>query len=131
VWVYKFIWVGCVDDRKSTFGYVFGLGTGAVTRISKKQHAIVLSLVEAEYRGAVKGAREVVWLKRIFSNLRMPQIEPTSLLCDNYHERTKHVDIHYHFIIHFVVDGSIKLQSCPIEDQTADIFTKTLCRGNM
>lgn len=30
-------WAGSMDDRKSTSGYVFGLGTGTVTWTSKKQ----------------------------------------------------------------------------------------------
>jgi hypothetical protein len=58
------------------------------------------------------------------------------MLCDNkgviklakdlvFHECTKHVDIHCHFIRHLVEDGSIELQYCPTEDQTADILTKS------
>jgi hypothetical protein len=43
-----------------------------------------------------------------------------------FHERTKHVDVHCHFIRQLVEDGSIKLQYCPTEDQTADILTKSL-----
>jgi hypothetical protein len=43
------IWVGYVDDRKSTFGYVFSLGTGGVTWTSKKKHAVALSSTEAKY----------------------------------------------------------------------------------
>ena len=35
-------WAGSVDDKKSTSGYVFSLGTGAVTWTSKKQHAVAL-----------------------------------------------------------------------------------------
>ena len=30
-------WAGSVDDRKSTTGYVFSLGSGAITWASKKQ----------------------------------------------------------------------------------------------
>jgi hypothetical protein len=56
-------WAGSVDDRKSTFGYVFSLGMDAVTWTSKKQHAVAVSLIEAEYRGAMKGACKAVWLR--------------------------------------------------------------------
>jgi hypothetical protein len=42
-------WVGDPDDRKSTAGYVFSLGSGPVTWAYKKQHAISLSSAEAEY----------------------------------------------------------------------------------
>jgi hypothetical protein len=42
-------WVDEPDDRKSTVGYVFILGSGPATWDCKKQHDISLSLVEAEY----------------------------------------------------------------------------------
>jgi hypothetical protein len=85
----------------------------------------------------VKGACEAVWLRRMLSDMKMQQTEPTPLLCDNqgvlklaknpvFHKHTKHVEIHCHFIRQLVEDGSIELQYCPIEDQTADIFTKSL-----
>jgi hypothetical protein len=40
-------WVGDLDDRKSTTGYVFILGLGPVTWAYKKQQAISLSSAEA------------------------------------------------------------------------------------
>jgi hypothetical protein len=58
-------WVGYVDEKKSTSGLVFSVGTGVVTWTSKKQHAVALSSTEAKYRGALKGACEVVWLRRM------------------------------------------------------------------
>ncbi|XP_059074001.1 secreted RxLR effector protein 161-like [Cryptomeria japonica] len=62
-------WAGSVDDRKSTSGYAFSMGSGALTWTSKKQQAMTLSSIEAEYRGAVKATCEVVWLRRnLFSN---------------------------------------------------------------
>lgn len=60
-------WAGSVDDRKSTSIYVITLGIGVVTWTSKKQHAAALSSTEEEYRGAVKGACEAVWLRRMLS----------------------------------------------------------------
>jgi hypothetical protein len=43
-----------------------------------------------------------------------------------FHERTKHVDTQCHFIGQLVEDGTIELQYCPTEDQTANISTKSL-----
>ena len=40
-------WVRSVDDRKSTFGYVFHLGSGAISWASKKQLVVALSTAEA------------------------------------------------------------------------------------
>eukprot|EP00253_Pinus_taeda_P018650 PITA_18650 len=76
-------WAGSVDDRKSTIGYVFSLGSGAVTWASKKQQAVALSLTEAEYRGAVKASCEAVWLRRMLANMHVSQAGPTPLFCDN------------------------------------------------
>jgi hypothetical protein len=39
-------WASNPDDRKSTVGYVFSLGSRPITWACKKQQAIVLSLVE-------------------------------------------------------------------------------------
>eukprot|EP00253_Pinus_taeda_P006058 PITA_06058 len=55
-------WAGSIDDHKSTAGYVLSLGSGFVTWTSKKQQAVALSSIEAEYRGAVKASCEAVWL---------------------------------------------------------------------
>jgi hypothetical protein len=55
-------WAGDPDDRKSTVGYVFSLGSGPVTWAYKKQQAIFLSLVEEEYRVVVNASQEALWL---------------------------------------------------------------------
>jgi hypothetical protein len=47
---------------------------------------------------------------------------------DNYHARTKHIDIRYHFIRDVVERKLIALEYCPTEDMTADILTKALPR---
>lgn len=49
-------WAGDSSDRKSTSGYVFMIGFGPICWSSKKQSAIALSYVEAEYRGVVNAA---------------------------------------------------------------------------
>ena len=55
-------WVGDVDNRRSTTGYCFTLGLGAISCSSKKQSTVALSSTEAEYRAACAGTCEVVWL---------------------------------------------------------------------
>ena len=46
-------WADDPDDRKSTAGYVFSLGSGPITWACKKQQALALFSTEAEYRAAV------------------------------------------------------------------------------
>jgi hypothetical protein len=62
-------WAGDPDDRKSTTGYVFSLGSGHVTWTCKKQHVISLSSVEAKYRAMVNASQEAIWLHRSFQSL--------------------------------------------------------------
>ena len=128
---------GSVDDRKSTAGYVFNLGSGAVTQTSKKQQAVALSSTEAEYRGVVKASCKAVWLRRMLADMHVFQTGPTPLFCDNqgvlklaknpvFHEQTNHVETHCHYIHQLVEDGSIQLRYVPTMEQPADIFTKPL-----
>ena len=49
-------WPGDLDDRKSTEGYVFILGSGPVTWACKKQQVLALSSAEAEYRFVVNAS---------------------------------------------------------------------------
>eukprot|EP00253_Pinus_taeda_P035307 PITA_35307 len=49
-------WAGSVDDRKSTSGYVFHMGSGAIPWASKKQSIIALSRAEAKYVAATAAA---------------------------------------------------------------------------
>ena len=69
--------------------------------------------------------------------MQMQQREPTPLFCDNqgvmklaknpvFREHTKHADTHCHYIRQIVEDGTIELQYCPTENQTIEIFTKSL-----
>jgi hypothetical protein len=60
-------WADDPDDRKSTAGYVFSLGSGPVTWACKKQHAIALSSEEAEYQARVNASQEALWLQHILS----------------------------------------------------------------
>ena len=45
-----------------------------------------------------------------------------------FHKRTKHIKIRYHWIRDLVRDGEIKIESCRDPDQTADVLTKALAR---
>ncbi|XP_059659021.1 secreted RxLR effector protein 161-like [Cornus florida] len=42
-------WASSIEDRRSTSGYIFNLGAGAVSWCSKKKQSTTLSSSEAEY----------------------------------------------------------------------------------
>ena len=55
-------WARSVEDRKSTSGCCFGLGSTMVSWFSRKQLAVALSTIEAEYIATSMAAQEAVWL---------------------------------------------------------------------
>ena len=61
-------WGGDLDQRKSTYGYVFLLNKGDISWCSKKQTCIALSTMEAEFIACSAAVQEAVWLRRFFGN---------------------------------------------------------------
>ena len=76
-------WGGDPDDRKSTAGYVFSLGSGPVTWACKKQQDLALSSTEAEYQAAVNSSQEDLWLRQILLEFGFKKQQPTPLWWDN------------------------------------------------
>eukprot|EP00253_Pinus_taeda_P025844 PITA_25844 len=130
-------WAGDIDDRKSTAGYVFTLGSGLITWACKKQSVISLSSAEAEYYGVVETSKEVLWLRQILSKFGFQQQHLTTLWFDNQssiqlcknlvqHQRSKHIELHMHFIRNLIHDHVLEVQYFSTDDQVVDIFTKAL-----
>ncbi|KAH9318743.1 hypothetical protein KI387_020512 [Taxus chinensis] len=71
---------GNIDDKKSTSGFVFFLGSGPISWGSKKQHFVSHSSTEAEYHSAGEVICEVIWLRRILEGLGIPQDKPDHLV---------------------------------------------------
>jgi hypothetical protein len=133
-------WVGSSVDRKSTSGYCFSLGSAMISWSSKKQSSIAQSTVEAEYIAASNASREAVWLRKLMSGLFQERLETTVIHCDNqsclkltenpvFHDRSKHIEMKYHFIRDMVQRRTIKLQYIRTDEQIADILTKPLSLG--
>ncbi|KAF7823801.1 Retrovirus-related Pol polyprotein from transposon RE1 [Senna tora] len=65
-------YAGDHDTRRSTTGYVFKLGDGAISWCSKRQPTVSLSTTEAEYRAATVAAQESTWLVQLMKDLHQP-----------------------------------------------------------
>ncbi|MCO5569367.1 hypothetical protein L7F22_023079 [Adiantum nelumboides] len=116
---------------------MFSLKSAAITWSSKKQSTNALSSTEPEYRGAAVAACDVAWLELLLGDLGIQVQRPVVIHCDNlssiqltrnpvFHARTKHIEVHYHFIKERVLDGSIDLTFVRTDEQVADVFTKAL-----
>ncbi|MCI15964.1 copia-type polyprotein [Trifolium medium] len=75
-------YAGDLDDRKSTSGYVFMLGSSSISWSSKKQAIVTLSTTEAEFVAAASCACQDIWLRRILEQLGQIQ-QCTIINCDN------------------------------------------------
>jgi len=99
---------GCKINRKSTSETCHLLGSSLIFWYSKKQAYVTLSTTEAEYIVAGSCCAQSLWIKQQLSDFGL-NLSHIPLLCDNtsainltknpiQHSRTKHIEIHHHFI---------------------------------
>ena len=131
---------GCASDRKSTSKCCFGLGSTVVSWFSEKQKSVALSLSKAEYMAASQASCEAIWLRKMLVGLFGQRLRPTVIYYDNqscikltenpvFHDRSKHIEIRYHFIRDCVQKGAVKLEYISTYEQVVDILAKSLPRG--
>lgn len=131
-------YAGDIDTRKSTSGFVFMFGSGSISWGSNRQKCVALSSTESEYIAGSEAVKELVWLKRLTDDLDVNVGNPV-LYMDNqgaikltknpeFHKRTKHVEVRYHFMREKFEEGIFQLKYVNTKEQVADIFTKPLSR---
>ena len=132
-------WGGDSKERRSTSGYAVFLGKSLVSWNSKMQNCIALSTMEAEYVSMCEALKETLWIKQLLYELNQ-QVETTTTYCDNQaaislvkepkgHQRSKHIEIKYHFIRNALDDNAIKIEYIKSEDNVADILTKVTTKN--
>jgi hypothetical protein len=62
-------WVSDLEDRRSTIGFVFMMGGGAISWSSKRQPTITLSTTEAEYMANTQATKEAIWMAKLMKEL--------------------------------------------------------------
>jgi hypothetical protein len=128
-----------VDTRRSTTGYLFKLNGGAISWQSKRQASTALSTAEAEYMALCAATKEAIWLRNVTHSILNTKVPYPALplyednqaairLADNPvdHQRTKHIDVRYHFTREAIIEGQITVQYHPTERMIADMLTKSL-----
>jgi hypothetical protein len=132
---------GCRDTRRSTSGYVFLMAGGAVAWSSKRQAAVALSTVEAEYVAMSRCAQQMVWMQSWLDEAEVEHKLPGLIEGDNRgaialtkntkdHGKVKHIDIRHHYIRELIQSGAISMEQVASADNLADIFTKPLPRDH-
>ena len=129
-------YVGDLDKRRSTSGYVFTITNAPVSWKSTLQSTVALSTTEAEYMTITEADKEAIWLQGLLRELGIGQEEIT-IFCDSqsaiqlaknqvYHARTKQIDVRYHFIREIIEDGGVIMQKIHTTDNPADMLTKVV-----
>ena len=125
-----------LDKRRSITGYVFTLNGCAISWKAQLQSTVALSSTEAEYMAITEAVKEDIWLKGLFGELD-DRLKVTTVFCDNqsaiflskdqmFHDRTKHIDIRYHFVRDIIEKGDCVVKKIHTDDNPADMFTKSL-----
>jgi hypothetical protein len=111
----------------------------AVSWRSKLQPIVTLSSTEAEYVALCSAAQEAVYLRRLFKSIGEVQTDAALIYEDNMStlalalreqadtsDRTKHIDVRYHFIRELSTSNQVRLEHVATQYQLADMLTKDL-----
>ena len=128
---------GDLDKRRSLTDYVSTLGGCVISWKSALQSTVALSSsTEAEYMAITEAIKEAIWLKAFLGEIASLG-DPIMVFCDNqsavhltndriFHERTKHIDIRYHFVHDVISEGNVLVKKISTEENLADMLTKPL-----
>ena len=134
-------WVTSVSDNKSTSGWIFTLGGGAISWASKKQSCISHSTMESEFIALASAGKEAEWLRNMFYDIELwPQPMPAiSVYCDSqatmskayskiYNGKSRHISLKHEYVKQLIEDGIISIVYIKSSGNLADPFTKGLSR---
>jgi hypothetical protein len=104
---------------------------------AQKQPTVSRSSTEAEYKAVANTIAEIMWIQILLQELGIKTPQAAKLWCDNigakylstnpvFHARTKHIEVHYHFVTERVSRKLLEIYFVPSTDHIADGFTKAL-----
>jgi hypothetical protein len=110
-----------------------------VSWCSRKPISVALSTTEAEYLVLSVVVCEAVWICKLLTDLFDLEMDSTIIHCDNqscvkfsenpvFHDKSKHIEIKYHYIRDMVQRKAVHVQYLPTHEQIADIFTQLLAK---
>ena len=133
-------WGDKVFGRKSLTGWVAKINGDVYAWAAKKQSVVALSTCEAELYAQAEACKEVMWVRILLRELELHartgspasrvygDNQGTNALTKNgiKSERTKHIDIKWHFVTDAIANKIVDVVWVPTNKQDADIFTKAL-----
>ncbi|XP_075099222.1 secreted RxLR effector protein 161-like [Nicotiana tabacum] len=130
---------GCIDTRKSMFGYLFQLAEGAISWKSAKQSVISTFTMEVEFVACFEATIRALWLRNFISGLGVVDTitKPLKIYCDNsaavffskndkYSKGAKHMELKYFTVKEEVQKQRVSLEHIRTDLMIADPLTKGL-----
>jgi hypothetical protein len=128
---------GDKDGRKSVSGSIVMVSGVPISWKSKGQNTVSLSSTEAEYIALSETVREAKFISQVLEVMHIEYKKPINIHVDNIgaiflagnrnsSERSKHIDMKYHFVRDLIDEGLIDVKFVRSEQNLADLFTKNL-----
>ncbi|GJU50061.1 reverse transcriptase domain-containing protein [Tanacetum coccineum] len=126
------------DKGRSITGYAFLVQGCVVSWKATLQHVVALSTTEAEYMALTEAVKEAIWLRGLLEELGV-ELNTVAVNCDNqgaihlsrnhvFHERTKHINVRYHFIREVLEAKKVKVLKVGTEHNAVDALMKVVPR---
>ena len=132
-------WISDTNDSKSTSGFVFTLGGGAIAWKSSKQTCIARSTMESEFIALDKTAEEAEWLRNFLEDIPSWEkpVPAICIHCDSqaaigraqsnmYNGKSRHIRRRHNTVRQLLSNGIITIDYIRSKDNLADPFTKGL-----
>jgi len=132
-------YLGDINQRKSTLGYIMSIGTLPILWKSKLQNEVAQSSSKAEYRALVEMTKEAMWTQNLLEEIHFPITHPVTIFCDNqscikivknlvFQECMKFIEKSCYLVRDHIKNGRLYLEFVWSQQQTAAILTKPLSK---
>ena len=132
-------YASCVDDKKSTCGYIFMMAERIVSWKSVKKALTTSFIMETKYVTCYEATCHAIWLRNFISPLEVIHsfFRPLKLFCDNFATvslsrntgstfRFKQIDVKFFLFKEKVVKSLISIDYTPTTSMLVDPLTKGL-----
>ncbi|GJV27571.1 zinc finger, CCHC-type containing protein [Tanacetum coccineum] len=134
-------WISNTEDNSSSSGWVFLLGSGAISWASKKQACITGSTMEFKFVALAAAGKEAEWLKNLLLEIPLwvKPMAPISIRCDSaatlakaysqmYNGKSRHLGFRHSIIRELITNRVVSIEFVRSQQNLADHLTKGLAR---
>nr|GEV35724.1 zinc finger, CCHC-type [Tanacetum cinerariifolium] len=134
-------WISKTEDNSSTSGWVFLLGGGAISWVSKKQTCITGSTMKSKFVALATTGKEAEWLKNLLLEilLLVKPIAHIYIRCDSaatlakaysqmYTGKSRHLGVRHSMIRELITNRVVSIEFVRSQQNPADHLKKGLAR---